>query len=154
MLEDTSCDFNHFFYRLGNTPIYSLKSKDDYLHTASQILPHDTQTEKALDTLAEWMETKYKPRLDKESSNDESRQKIMNQVNPKFVLRQWILQEVIEKTRSEKDVGVKDKELLDLVLKMSLEPFKQSWGVNEEEETRLCGDVPQVDRGFQCSCSS
>jgi uncharacterized protein YdiU (UPF0061 family) len=78
----------------------------------------------------------------------------MKRVNPRFVLRQWILEEVIKKTQSEKGVGVKDKAMLDMVLGMCLEPFKEEWGGDKGEEERLCGDVPKVNRGFQCSCSS
>ena len=154
MLEDTSCDFNHFFYRLGIAPIYSLTSKGDYLNAAKQILPRETQREEAVETLATWIETQYKPRLEKENATEVERQKVVSQVNPKFVLRQWILEEVIKKTTSEKGIGVKNKELFELVLKMSLEPFRENWDGNKEEEKRLCGDVPKVDRGFQCSCSS
>ena len=38
MLEETSCDFNHFFYRLGCTSVF-LDSKDDYSRVAEYILP-------------------------------------------------------------------------------------------------------------------
>ena len=156
MLEDSSCDFNHFFYRLGHTPVF-LDSKDEYSRAAEHILPADTENvkENSIDTLATWLETKYRPRLEKEqSTDDKGRRERMNKVNPKFVLRQWILEEVIKNTKSEKGVGVENKEMLEMVLKMSLEPFNQEWGHDKGEEERLCGDVPKVDRGFQCSCSS
>jgi serine/tyrosine/threonine adenylyltransferase len=132
----------------------TLMSKNDYLNAAKRILPEDPQTTQSVDTLAVWIETKYRARLEKEQSNDIERQNLMSQINPKFVLRQWILEEVIRKTKSENGVGVKNKDLLELVLKMSLEPFKETWGASKEEEGRLCGDVPKLDRGFQCSCSS
>lgn len=157
MLEDTSCDFNHFFYRLGSTPIFNFNSKEEYSKAAEQILPADTENVKkqSIDNLATWLETKYRPRLEKEeSTNDHERRDRMNKVNPKFVLRQWILEEVIKNTKSEKGVGVKNKEMLDMVLKMSLEPFREEWRGDKGEEERLCGDVPKLDRGFQCSCSS
>ena len=156
MLEDTYCDFSHFFYRLGNTPIFTLKDKDEYLRAAEHILPADTQNKKeGVKTMATWLETKYRPRLEKEGSiNDQERRVRMSQVNPKFVLRQWVLEEVIKNTQSEKHVGVQDKELLDQVLKMAVEPFKEEWGGDKGEEERFCGDVPKLDRGFQCSCSS
>ena len=156
MLEDTSCDFNHFFYRLGRTPVF-LDSKDEYSRAAERILPGDTENVKrdSIDTLATWLEMKYRPRLEQEqSTDDQERRERMSKVNPKFVLRQWILEEVIKNTKSEKGVGVENKEMLETVLKMSLEPFNQEWGNNKAEEERLCGDVPKADRGFQCSCSS
>jgi serine/tyrosine/threonine adenylyltransferase len=157
LLEDISCDFNHFFYRLGSTPIFSLNTKDEYSRAAEHILPADTDNvkEQSIDNLASWLETIYRPRLEKEgSTNDSQRRSRMNKVNPKFVLRQWILEEVIKNTKSEKGVGVKNNEMLDMVLKMSLEPFQEEWGGDKGEEERLCGDVPKIDRGFQCSCSS
>ena len=156
MLEDTYCDFSHFFYRLGNTPIFALNSKEEYSRAAEHILPADTQNKKeGIETMASWLETKYRPRLEKEgSTNDQERRERMAQVNPKFVLRQWVLEEVIKNTQSEKGVGVQDKELLDHILKMALEPFKEEWGGDKGEEERFCGDVPKIDRGFQCSCSS
>ena len=91
---------------------------------------------------------------ERENSNDNERRERMNKVNPKFVLRQWVLEEVIKSTTSEKGVGVKHHEMLDMVLKMSLDPFKDEWGGDKAEEERLCGDVPKANRGFQCSCSS
>jgi uncharacterized protein YdiU (UPF0061 family) len=157
MLEDTSCDFNHFFYRLANTPLFTLNLKDDYERAAEHILPSDTEKKKGdgIKTLATWLESTYRPRLEKEgTTNDRERSERMKRVNPRFVLRQWILEEVIKKTQSEKGVGVKDKAMLDMVLGMCLEPFKEEWGGDKGEEERLCGDVPKVNRGFQCSCSS
>jgi|SRR5579859_1459898 len=157
MLENTACDFNHFFYRLGKTPLFTFTSKEDYARAAEHILPADTDRTKreSIETLAKWLETAYRPRLEKENStNDMARQQRMQQVNPKFVLRQWILEEVIKNTQSEKGVGVKDKEMFEMVLGMCLEPFREEWGGDRAEEERLCGDVPKYDRGFQCSCSS
>ena len=82
------------------------------------------------------------------------RKERMRKVNPKFVLRQWVLEEVIKNTKSEKGVGVMDKEMLEMVLRMTLEPFREEWGGDRGEEERFCGDVPKIERGFQCSCSS
>jgi uncharacterized protein YdiU (UPF0061 family) len=157
LLEKTSCDFNHFFYRLSNTPISTFTSKDDYTRAAEHILPVETEKTKteAIESLAAWLETSYRVRLEKDSSIDDTeRKERMRNVNPKFVLRQWILEEVIRNTQSEKGVGVKDKDMLEHVLRMCLEPFRDEWGGDSGEEERLCGDVPKFDRGFQCSCSS
>lgn len=157
MLDDTSCDFNHFFHRLGNTPIFNMSSKDDYSQAAERILPADSETNRreSVEKLAAWLETEYRPRLENENNTkDSERGERMKAVNPKFVLRQWVLEEVIKKTQSEKGVGVKDDAMLKMVLRMSLEPFRDEWGGDKKEEERLCGDVPKVERGFQCSCSS
>jgi len=155
MLEDTACDFNHFFYRLSNTPIFSLRS-DEYRRAAEHILPAETENKTdGVVKMAEWLEKSYRPRLEREgNTNDLDRQQRMRKVNPKFILRQWILEEVIKNTQSEKGVGVKDKNMLEMVLRMALEPFEEEWRGDRAEEERLCGDVPKVERGFQCSCSS
>jgi serine/tyrosine/threonine adenylyltransferase len=47
-----------------------------------------------------------------------------------------------------------DHEILNRILDMSLQPFKEEWGWNKEEEERFCGDVPKYMAGLQCSCSS
>jgi serine/tyrosine/threonine adenylyltransferase len=156
MLEETACDFNHFFYRLSNALIFNLQSKDDFKRAAEHILPAETESKQSgVQKMADWLETSYRPRLEKEdNTNDMDRQQRMREVNPKFVLRQWILEEIIKSTQSEKGVGVKDKEMLDMVLRMALEPFQEEWGGDRAQEERLCGDAPKIDRGFQCSCSS
>jgi serine/tyrosine/threonine adenylyltransferase len=157
MLEDTACDFNHFFYRLSKIPLFSYNSGSDYQTAAEHILPAEMETTKraSIEKLATWLESTYRPRLEKDGSIDDvERSERMKKVNPKFVLRQWILEEIIAKTKSEKGVGVQDKEMLDMVLKMVLEPFREEWGFDKGEEERLCGDVPKIERGFQCSCSS
>jgi serine/tyrosine/threonine adenylyltransferase len=156
MLEETSCDFNHFFYRLSNTPLFT-HSSTSFASQAEHILPSEPDLPKAdsIPRLAQWLEQKYKPRLEKEASTDDmARQARMRSVNPKFVLRQWVLEEVIKDTQSERGVGVRDRGTLEMVLRMCLEPFAQEWGGDRAEEERFCGDVPKIERGFQCSCSS
>src|SRR5262245_24070962 len=101
LLEETSCDFNHFFYRLGLVPVCTFKSREDYERAAEQILPVETDTSRSsgVEQLAKWLETKYRPRLENEkSTDDQQRRDRMQAVNPKFVLRQWVLEEVIKKT--------------------------------------------------------
>ena len=47
-----------------------------------------------------------------------------------------------------------DREILDNIMKINLNPFEESWGWNEDEEERYCGDVPKYKGMLQCSCSS
>ncbi|KAJ7650371.1 hypothetical protein FB45DRAFT_887764 [Roridomyces roridus] len=81
--------------------------------------------------------------------------------NPRFVLRQWVLEEVIAKV--EKD-AVRGRKVLAKVLHMASNPF-EAWGgedaeegekldAEEEEERRFCGIGASGMLGFQCSCSS
>jgi hypothetical protein len=51
-----------------------------------------------------------------------------------------------------------EREVLDRVMHMALNPFEEEWsGSGEEgreEYERFCGDVPRYQRAMQCSCSS
>ncbi|KAI0342905.1 UPF0061-domain-containing protein [Trametopsis cervina] len=95
-------------------------------------------------------------------SVDEERQKAMREGNPRFVLRQWVLEEVIKVVEEDTERG---RRVLGKVLKMATNPFAP-WGgeddpasteaLDEEilEERRLCGIGEKRMLGFQCSCSS
>lgn len=89
----------------------------------------------------------------------------MDSVNPRFTLRQWVLEETIAKL----DTAEPDLLALDRVLEMSSEPFKAYSeeiiekkeggsclveGEQEKEERRLCELGSTGMLGFQCSCSS
>ena len=63
--------------------------------------------------------------------------------------RSWILDELIDKVEKKGD-----REILDNIMKINLNPFEESWGWNEDEEERYCGDVPKYKGMLQCSCSS
>lgn len=65
------------------------------------------------------------------------------------MLRNWILEEVIERVEKKGERGI-----LQRVLAMSLEPFRTEWGGDRDEEERFCSDVPKYKAGLQCSCSS
>lgn len=90
---------------------------------------------------------------------DAERMAAMKKVNPNFVPRGWILDEVIR--RVEKGG---ERDVLKRAMHMALYPFEDSWtgrefdGVvyegDKEEEERWTGDVPKTERAMQCSCSS
>lgn len=66
-----------------------------------------------------------------------------------FIPRGWILDEVIERVEKRGD-----RKILDRVMQMALDPFRNSWGLDRDEEERFCGDVPRYKRAMMCSCSS
>lgn len=91
--------------------------------------------------------------------------------NPRFVLRQWVLEELIKSltddataisngTRTVHDASA-GRDALNKVLRMCTSPF-DDWGAENREletaeqrdERRLCGTGPKKLLGFQCSCSS
>ena len=92
----------------------------------------------------------------------EERKKRTQAANPRFVLRQWLLEETIKGLEESQDTA-----FLSQVLDMCLHPFK-SYGEPElgtprdascpdsatQEAARLCSMGADRMLGFQCSCSS
>lgn len=60
-----------------------------------------------------------------------------------------MLDELIERVEKKGE-----RDILQGVMKMALNPFEEEWGWNKDEEERFCGDVPLFKSGMQCSCSS
>ncbi|KAL4247223.1 SELO family protein [Abortiporus biennis] len=136
---------------------------------------------KAIHDLRSWFE-KYAARIEnernewvdvEESANERSevdvqkgidlaRENASKSANPRFVLRQWVLEEVIKAVEKDSDSG---KRILGKVLQMSCSPF-EPWGAENtdesddhldseiKEERRYCGMGEKRMLGFQCSCSS
>ncbi|PCH42278.1 UPF0061-domain-containing protein [Wolfiporia cocos MD-104 SS10] len=128
--------------------------------------PNSLDRDKAADGLRAWLE-KYAARVESERGEwgvdiDVERERAMVAANPRFVLRQWVLEEVIRHVERDVDSG---KKILGKVLQMACHPF-ESWGAEgfegdestldaeRKEERRYCsiGDTNLL--GFQCSCSS
>ncbi|EJD39093.1 UPF0061-domain-containing protein [Auricularia subglabra TFB-10046 SS5] len=84
----------------------------------------------------------------------------MLEANPRFVLRQWVLEEIIKRVE---DDALSGRRALAKALLMAEKPF-EPWGAEgkddsalndeEHEERRLCGLGGREMLGFQCSCSS
>ncbi|KAG6861361.1 hypothetical protein C0995_001094 [Termitomyces sp. Mi166 len=97
-----------------------------------------------------------------EEVEEEERERAMKGVNPRFVLRQWVLEEVIRRVEEDAEVG---RRVLGKVMQMATNPF-EPWGAEgdtrgeeelgkeEREERRFCGMGERRMLGFQCSCSS
>ncbi|KAM3078066.1 hypothetical protein ACMFMG_002632 [Clarireedia jacksonii] len=157
-------DFNHFFRRLSSLSISSLATKEARKDAAKTFFHHEGVTglgndeESAKERIATWLE-KWRGRIiedwgEDDASKDEERMNEMKKVNPKFIPRGWVLDEIIK--RVEKDG---EREVLRRVMKMVEDPFRESWAEEgdkeaREEEERWCGDVPRLGRAMQCSCSS
>ncbi|KAJ6531706.1 hypothetical protein B0H19DRAFT_1188115 [Mycena capillaripes] len=114
-----------------------------------------------------WLDV-YARRIERDAEEwgedmDAQRTRAGRAANPRFVLRQWLLQEVIAVV--EKD-SVRGRRVLAKVLHMASNPF-EPWGgedadaadeveldAEEREERRFCGLGDTRMLGFQCSCSS
>ncbi|KAL4958812.1 YdiU domain protein [Aspergillus stella-maris] len=157
-LEAFELDFNHFFRRLSGVKLADLETVQGRKEVAPRFFHVEGfggtgyTEDSARERIANWLDT-WRQRVledwDSESNPDTERQEAMRAVNPNFIPRGWILDEVIERVERQGD-----REVLGRVVNMALNPFNDGWGVNKEEEERFCGDVPKFKRAMMCSCSS
>jgi serine/tyrosine/threonine adenylyltransferase len=157
-LEKLELDFNHFFRRLASARVGELgteqKRKDRarvFFHKEGITGLGETDGS-AAEKVAKWLEV-WRQRVVEDwgesPDSDKEREAAMKAVNPNFVPRGWVLDEVIERVQNQGD-----REVLGRVMQMALEPFREEWGGDLGEEERFCGDVPREGRGLMCSCSS
>lgn len=156
--EKLELDFNHFFRRLSSVKVAEVETKETKEVTSKKFFHSEGVTglnetnESASEKVTTWLEA-WRERIVEDwgtdASADAEREAAMKGVNPNFVPRGWVLDEVI--TRVEKQG---ERDVLQGVMKMALNPFEDSWGWDEKEEKRFCGDVPRFQRAMMCSCSS
>lgn len=179
LMADHRLDFHGTFRRLayfhpsmadatgedGATP-----ALDTFVESLLALTPEPEMVDKfkAKADFRTWLQT-YAERIqservewEPEGDVDAARERAMRAANPRFVLRQWVLEEVIKKVETNADVG---KRVLAKVLKMACSPF-EPWGAEDDptpedsldpevkEERRYCGLGEKTMLGFQCSCSS
>jgi len=157
-LEALELDFNHTFRRLSNISFEELDTEDKRKDVAGHFFHHEGLSslagseDDARARISKWL-VKWSERVKEDWPNSpearEERFKAMKAVNPKFVARSWILDELIDRVEKKGE-----REILGRVMDMALAPFNEEWGWNKEEEERFCGDVPRYQRAMQCSCSS
>jgi uncharacterized protein YdiU (UPF0061 family) len=156
-MEVLELDFNQTFRKLSNLKVGDLDTVEERQATAGLFFHREGITgsgntdKSARKRMGDWLE-RWRTRVYEDwgpDGNDEERMKEMKKVNPKFIPKGWVLDELIKRVENNGE-----REILDRVLHMALHPFEERWGWNESEEERLCGDVPRGDRAMQCSCSS
>ncbi|CAK7264985.1 hypothetical protein SEPCBS119000_001279 [Sporothrix epigloea] len=171
VIEQIELDFNLFFRRLSSVRLADLETPDDRLRTANRFFYREGVTsavgeETGRQLVAEWL-SEWRGRIlathktVTPDDRDERRIQAMKAVNPNFVPRGWVLDEVIR--RVERDG---ERDVLRRIMHMALHPFADKWhdqtfdGDNEPfkgdplEEIRWTQDVPEGQRAMQCSCSS
>ncbi|KAL1967241.1 hypothetical protein VTN77DRAFT_3287 [Rasamsonia byssochlamydoides] len=155
-LERLELDFNHFFRRLSEVALSDIETNEQRKNVA-RIFFHSegiggigNTEESAKERIGKWLES-WRNRIleDWDLDKDKERQEAMKGVNPKFLPRSWVLDEVIERVERKGD-----REILGRVMHMALHPFQDRWDLNREEEERFCGDVPRFKRAMMCTCSS
>ncbi|KAB8342808.1 hypothetical protein FH972_022406 [Carpinus fangiana] len=153
-LEQLELDFNQSFRKLSHLAVSDLASDDQRKEVAKRFFHAEgitaigTSLDDATARLGEWLGTLHR-RWTEDNVTDEERQSAMKTINPKFIPKSWILDELIDRVEKKGE-----REVLDRVMKMALNPFEESWGGDAAEEERFCGDVPKFNRAMQCSCSS
>lgn len=166
LMKEHALDFNHFFRRLGRVRIFPGDGEDDRCLTNEQgvkdiFLTHERgfavpHVDDSASAIHKWLFETYKPRLVEENLiSDQERKSRMDKVNPNFVLRTWILDEVIDEVQHRGDT-----KLLEHVLYLALNPFEEFWTAKDDDEEtyktemRFIGDVPRRMQALTCSCSS
>jgi len=130
-MHDSRVDFTNFFRRLGglnsDAPIEQNSLRDDFIDR---------------ELIDRWF-ADYVARLQSESSDDSLRQQLMNQINPKYILRNHLAQIAIERAQ-QKDFSEVTK-LLNILSK----PFDEQ----PEYESYSLAPPPTLD-AVEVSCSS
>lgn len=128
-LESAKCDYNCFFYELTN-----LEDLDDL----SSILDLCVFRE----PMQKWFE-EYKKIVSKEKKTKEQRKEQMKKANPKYVIKNYMLQEAIQKAENG------DFKLVNDLLNIAQNPF----GEHKDFE-RYAKPTPMEYANLQLSCSS
>ncbi len=156
-LEALELDFNHFFRRLSHISTEEINTEEKRKDVAGRFFHKEGLfglviggESEARERMGKWL-NKWSERVkeDWSDSSEEERFKAMRAVNPKFIPRSWVLDELIDRVEKKGE-----REIIGHVMEMALNPFNEEWGWNKEEEERFCGDVPKYQRAMQCSCSS
>jgi len=127
LLQKYEIDYTFFFRNLGDDEkiIFEL-SKEISWH----------------EKISYWLEA-YKQKLHAHKIKNAARKKIMNSANPKFILRNYLLQNAIEKAEARDFLEVKK------LLKIMEKPFAQ-----QKENEAYAALPPESAKHIQISCSS
>jgi len=119
--ESDEVDYTNFFYTLSTKDFESLSDLGSHVK--------------------DWM-AEYKNRLTCEDIQQTQRLKTMRKTNPKYVLKNYMLQEAIEKAENS------DYTLVNELLKIAQNPYA------EHKEFERYSNTTKTDTAFTCSCSS
>lgn len=128
-LEESKVDYNCFFYELTN-----LKNLDDIRNiTNISIYP---------EAIKEWF-GKYKKVIESNSLSYEQRYKLMKEVNPKYIIKNYMLQEAIDLANDG------DFSLVNDLLNIAQNPFDE-----HKKFERYSKSTPMQFSNIKLSCSS
>lgn len=136
-------DYHRFYRSFSNYELGLPAEKWADVVTDSPMMTSD-----CFEFLNTWLET-YHERLLKEKEHLPTRKERMNRVNPRFILRNSILEDVIRAfDKNEEEAQRKLASCLDACL----DPFKEIYE-NKQIEDWIVSQVPTT-KDFRCSCSS
>ena len=127
LMEDHELDFHGTFRYLCTFKPRLLASQDEtdaFINAVLKLTPGDIQEQAKAARQQEWREwlrlyaERIVKEMDQETSEEEAdveRERAMKAVNPRFVLRQWLLEEVIKVVEADQETG---KRVLGKVLKV------------------------------------
>lgn len=156
-MEELELDFNQTFRKLSNLGVGELETEEQRKEAAKGFFHQEGvkgDEVHAKERLGNWLGS-WRQRVVEDwegENNDAERKEAMRKVNPNFLPKSWILDEIIQRVEKKGD-----REVLDQVMNMTLNPFEEKWGGEGSEriqEQRWVGDVPRENRAMQCSCSS
>ena len=133
ILEKFKIDYTIFFRKLSNFKNEKGKAEDKYLKELSVTSPE----------LGEWFQ-KYRERLKKEMLNDNERKNLMDSVNPKYILRNYICEQVIRETEDNKNYSE-----IDRIRKIFTKPFDE-----QPKHEEFAKEPPDWAKELVISCSS
>ncbi|GAA6028772.1 hypothetical protein JCM8097_007387 [Rhodosporidiobolus ruineniae] len=165
LLAQHDLDFTNSFRLLSQ---FTSTSSPSFQNLLDALLPAASSSSSTARTDWTAFFNAYAARLEKDGADaTKDRRQRMDRINPRFTLRQWVLEETIRKVDKEAESG--GLEQLERVLQLAQNPFEAygepevekgevGEGVcptkEEQERQRLCGTGPKDFLGFQCSCSS
>lgn len=139
IMEDTKADFTMSFRELGEIDPREMSSTNKvpqkYWAMAS-MADHEW--------FRNWVD-KYKIRLKQEETDEATRQTLMNKTNPRYILRNWMAQEAIERANNNDFSGVQE------LLRVLEHPT--DWDP-EAERAGYASRPPEWSKSLRVSCSS
>ncbi|MBO9495605.1 YdiU family protein [Thalassotalea sp. G20_0] len=128
LLHDSHCDYTLFFRTLSSFP------SEQPVNQLEALVNHPS--------LAPWLDN-YKKRLKRNPQDDQNRQKRMKQVNPKYILRNYLAQQAIEK--AEKG----DYREIENLMNVLVSPYDE-----HPDFEHYAGQPPEWGKKLEVSCSS
>jgi uncharacterized protein YdiU (UPF0061 family) len=114
-------DYTIFFRELSNFDALNL---DNFAHSLLKKSSYGNLKVLNTELLTNWLDI-YKQRLEKEIFSSEERKKRMNQVNPKYIIRNYMLQMAIDKTNNQ------DYSMIDSLFELLQNPYDEQLDFEE-----------------------